>query len=237
MITPSVLFPRPSTILLAWPKYALASWTYTITLLMTHQSSNPRIAAIVLAAGKSTRFGSTKMIAPINGKPLVQHALLAATRVCEGAVHLVVGHDSNAIVDAAADSGGEKLLYKTIVNERFAQGIGTSIAAGVRACRDHADAILILLGDQALITGDHLLHLINAWSGADTEIVASIFDEVRGPPILFPKKCFDDLEKLEGDAGAKVVMEDTQYELRTVACRAAQFDVDNKDDLVRLGKY
>ena len=51
------------------------------------------------------------------------------------------------------------------------------------------------------------------------------------------RKLINTGEKLEGDAGAKVVMEDTQYELRTVACRAAQFDVDNKDDLVRLGKY
>jgi molybdenum cofactor cytidylyltransferase len=200
-------------------------------MLMTPQTSKPRIAALVLAAGKSTRFGSTKMIAPVDGRPMVQHALFTAQEVCKGSVNLVVGHDRSAIVNAAAG-----LADKTVVNESFAQGIGTSIAAGVRACRNHSDAILILLGDQALITGDHLLHLIDAWSGVDTDIVASAFDDVRGPPILFPSKCFDDLVKLEGDDGAKIVMENTKYQLRTVACEAAKFDVDQKSDLHQLEK-
>lgn len=200
-------------------------------MLMTSQPSNLRIAALVLAAGKSTRFGSTKMVTPVNGRPMVHHALLTAQKTCKGSVYLVVGHDKSEIINAAAS-----IDNKIVVNENFAQGIGTSIAAGVRACRDHSDAILVLLGDQALITGDHLLHLIDVWSGADTEIVASAFDDVRGPPILFPSKCFDDLAKLEGDDGAKIVMENTKYKVRTVACDAARFDIDRAADLRQLEK-
>ncbi len=198
---------------------------------MKSQPSKPRIAALVLAAGKSTRFGSTKMIAPVNGRPMVQHALLAAQKACKGSVYLAVGHDGSAIVTAAAGIGDQ-----VVVNENFAQGIGTSIAAGVRACRDQSDAILVLLGDQALITGNHLLYLIDVWSGADTEIVASAYDDVRGPPILFPSECFDDLAKLDGDDGAKIIMENTKYEVRTVACEAAKFDVDQQSDLQQIEK-
>lgn len=203
---------------------------------MTHQPSNSRIEAIVLAAGQSTRFGSSKMIAPVNGRPMVQHALLAAQIACKGAVHLVVGHDNAAIVNAAAGIGDQSIVNRIIVNPAFARGIGTSIAAGVRACRDRADAILILLGDQALIKGDHLLQLINTWSGDDSEIIASAFDDVRGPPILFPKKCFGDLADLDGDDGAKTLMENQKFKVITVPCKAARFDIDKQEDLQQLDK-
>jgi molybdenum cofactor cytidylyltransferase len=198
---------------------------------MTQQSSSPRIVALVLAAGTSTRFGDTKMIAPLHGKPLIQHALEAVQEACSGSVNLVVGHDKEAVVNAAAE-----LANQIIVNINFAEGLGTSIAAGVQACRERADAILVLLGDQPLITNDHLTRLVEVWSGAPDEIVASSFDEVQGPPILFPGDCFDELVKLTGDMGARFVMTNKRFVVKSIPCPAARFDVDGPVDLQRLNE-
>ena len=196
---------------------------------MEHRSSQPVVCACVLAAGTSTRFGETKLVQDLHGKPLVQHALLASQGACEGRVTLVVGHDEAAVI--AATSGHSD---NVIVNHDHQQGIGTSISAGVGECRDGADAILIVLADQPLVTSAHLSELIDHWSGADDEIIASTFDGVVGPPILFPKKAFDALCELNGDTGAKKILSNNEFHVRSIDFPPAGMDVDTPDDLRKL---
>ena len=196
---------------------------------MEHRSSQPVVCACVLAAGTSTRFGETKLVRNLHGKPLVQHALLASQGACEGRVTLVVGHDEAAVI--AASSGHSD---KVIVNCDHQQGIGTSISAGVRECRDGADAILIVLADQPLVTTAHLNQLIDHWSGAADEIIASSFEGVVGPPILFPKKAFDALCELNGDTGAKKILSNNEFHVRSIDFPPAGMDVDTPDDLRKL---
>ena len=196
---------------------------------MEHRSSQPVVSACVLAAGTSTRFGETKLVQNLHGKPLVQHALLASQGACEGRVTLVVGHDEAAVI--AATSGHSD---NVIVNHDHQQGIGTSISAGVGECRDGADAILIVLADQPLVTSAHLSELIDHWSGADDEIIASTFDGVVGPPILFPKKAFDALCELSGDTGAKKILSNDEFHVRSIDFPPAGMDVDTPEDLRKL---
>lgn len=196
---------------------------------MEHRSSQPVVSACVLAAGTSTRFGETKLVRNLHGKPLVQHALLASQGACEGRVTLVVGHDEAAVI--AATSGHSD---NVIVNHDHQQGIGTSISAGVGECRDGADAILIVLADQPLVTSAHLIELIDHWSGADDEIIASTFDGVVGPPILFPKKAFDALCELSGDTGAKKILSNDEFHVRSIDFPPAGMDVDTPEDLRKL---
>ena len=187
------------------------------------------VSAIVLAAGSSQRFGATKLAQTLRGKPLLQHALLAARQACPGLVTLVVGHDRDTVVAAAAD-----LSDSVVFNDRHRNGIGSSIAAGVRASRGSSDAILVLLADQPRISAAHLNGIIGTWSGADNEIVASSFDGVRGPPILFPPAAFDALETLDDDRGAKRLLTGDRFVVRSVEYPPAGFDVDTPDDLRRL---
>lgn len=198
---------------------------------MGHRLSKAAIRACVLAAGTSTRFGGTKLVQPLRGKPLVQHALLAAQGACKGWVTLVVGHDADAIVAASADMGDN-----VIVNREHQQGIGTSISAGIHACRDGADAILIMLADQPLVTAAHLNDLIEHWSGADDEVVASSFDGVISPPILFPKNAFDELCTLSGDTGAKGILSNDKLHVRSIEFPPARRDVDTPEDLKDLAQ-
>ena len=196
---------------------------------MEHRSSQAVVCACVLAAGTSTRFGETKLVRNLHGKPLVQHALLASQGACEGRVTLVVGHDEAAVIAAASGHSD-----KVIINRDHQQGIGTSIAAAVRECRDGADAILIVLADQPLVTAAHLSQLIDQWSGADDEIIASAFEGVVGPPILFPKKTFAALCKLQGDTGAKKILSNDEFHVRSIDFPPAGMDIDTPGDLQRL---
>jgi molybdenum cofactor cytidylyltransferase len=196
---------------------------------MGHRLSKAAIHACVLAAGTSNRFGGTKLVQRLRGKPLVQHALLAAQGACKGCVTLVVGHDEEAVVAAAAG-----LSDNVVVNCEHQLGIGTSIAAGTRACRDSADAVLIMLADQPLVTTAHLNELKDNWSGADDEIVTSSFEGVVSPPILFPKKAFDALCELSGDTGAKKILSSNEFHVRSIDFPPAGMDIDTPEDLQQL---
>ena len=112
---------------------------------MARPSSKAIIRVCILAAGTSTRYGATKLVQIFRGKPLLQHALLAAAGACADAVTLVVGHDDKAVVAASAG-----LANNIVLNDAHRLGIGSSIAAGVRANQDDADAILIMLADAPL---------------------------------------------------------------------------------------
>lgn len=198
---------------------------------MDDQSSKPTVCACVLAAGTSTRFGDTKLVQPFRGSSLIQYALHATRDACGGSVYLVVGHDQESVVEASAG-----LCDNIVVNNKYQDGIGSSIAAGVRACSKNSAAILIVLADQPLVTAAHLKKLIATWSGDDREIVASTFDGNTGPPILFPEKTFDALSELSGDSGAKKLLQNNAFVVRSVEFPAARLDVDTPEDLRRLAQ-
>lgn len=187
------------------------------------------IHCVVLAAGQSQRYGRTKLLEKLDGKPLLQHALESAQGACPGRVCLVTGQDSDAIFGAAR--GLADLLAH---NPDFETGIGSSIRCGVKACRDHADAVLIMLADQPLVTGAHLSKLIATWDGNVNRIIASAYAGTRGPPILFGSTYFDELEKLQGDTGARHVLRDNQEAVSSVNCEPARFDIDTPTDLGTL---
>lgn len=196
---------------------------------MDYPSSEPVIHACVLAAGTSSRFGATKLTQTLNGVPLLQYALIAAKTACPEHVTLVVGHDQQAVVAAADD-----LAHQVVVNEDYRSGLGSSIAAAVRACSDNTDAIIILLADQPLITDIHLTRLIERWSGDTSEIVASQFDETIGPPILFPSGTHDALCEFTGHQGAKRILTSGDFPVVSVGIPEAGIDVDSPEALREL---
>jgi molybdenum cofactor cytidylyltransferase len=187
------------------------------------------VFALVLAAGSASRFGSTKQIKRVDGVPLARRAMDAAINVCGNQTALVVGHDWPAVKDACDPRAGF-IIY----NDRYGDGIGTSIALGTRSLRHVAHAIIVVLADQPLITAGHLQALIDAWSGADDEIVATSFANSMGPPVLFPRACFADIATLEGDAGGKHLLDDARFSLAKVRFEPAAVDIDTPADLADL---
>ena len=186
-----------------------------------------RVAVAILAAGAAARFGRQKLRAAWRGRPLLDYALSAASASGLGRVLLVTGEERYADL---AVSHSARIVH----NPRFAIGIGTSIAAAAHACDDRTDALIIVLGDQPLVTADHLRALRTAWDGAEGDIVATSFADTTGPPVLFARTCFDELVTLDDDSGAKRILRAHAERVRTIRFEPAALDVDTPDDLARL---
>ena len=189
----------------------------------------PGIHAIILAAGQAQRFGRVKLLEEFDGEPLVRRSLNIARSVLHGNSWLVTGHSANDIEEAARGLAGH-VLY----NPDYAQGMGSSIACGATACSDRADAIVIMLADQPLISRSHLANLISAWTGNADAIIATEFDDILGPPVLFGRDHFAELCALRGDTGAKQILEMHADAVDSVRFDPAAVDIDTPEDLQRL---
>jgi molybdenum cofactor cytidylyltransferase len=191
--------------------------------------SHSVLFAIVLAAGTSSRFGTLKQLQEYRGRSFVRRAVDLAEATCGERSVLVAGHDWKAVFDACKPVRGF-----VVVNSAYREGMASSIASGVEAVRHAADAVLLLLADQPLVTAEHLHALVSAWGGDPERLVATAFADTVGPPALLPSSNFDRLTALQGDRGAHTVLMEAGAKLRTVAFAPAAIDVDRPEDVVRL---
>jgi len=159
----------------------------------------PKIAAIVLAAGLSSRMGRNKLLAGLNGKPLLRHAVEAAATSAADPVIVVTGNESGKVADALAG-----LEVRTVVNPDYALGLSTSLRAGIAALPGDCDGALVLLGDMPGVSSALLDRMIAAFSPADNRaIVVASHGGKRGNPVLWARRFFPEILMLEGDSGAK----------------------------------
>jgi molybdenum cofactor cytidylyltransferase len=192
--------------------------------------NEPRIAAIVLAAGRSTRMGAAnKLLADVGGKPMLRWAAEAALSSRARPLIVVVGHEAPGV--SAALCG---LDATTVVNPHFAEGLSTSLKAGIAAVPAACDGALVLLGDMPQIEPGDLDRLIAAF--APGAIVVPVHDGRQGNPVLWARAHFPGLMRLEGDAGAKRLIAVHRGSVREVELGTARIfaDVDTPAELRRL---
>jgi molybdenum cofactor cytidylyltransferase len=158
------------------------------------------IAAIVLAAGRSTRMGGTnKLLAPIGGKPLVRIAVEQALASRARPVIVVTGHEHER-VEAALPG----LNVSFVHNANYASGLGSSVRSGIAAVPAEADGAVICLGDMPQVDAALIDRLIAAFDPEKGALVAvPTIDGQRGNPVLWARRFFPDLMALEGDVGAR----------------------------------
>ncbi|MGH7626382.1 MAG: nucleotidyltransferase family protein [Gemmatimonadaceae bacterium] len=158
-------------------------------------------AAVVLAAGASRRFGTQKLVVPIDGKPVVRWTAerVLAARVED--VVVVLGHEQEAVRSAL---GG--LPVRTVVNDRWRDGMSTSIAAGLAALAPATRGALIVLGDQPGVSTRVLDDLIAAHEASSGSIIVPAYRGIRGNPVLFPASLFAEVMETAGDTGARDVV-------------------------------
>lgn len=195
----------------------------------------PKIAAIILGAGKSSRMGGpNKLLAELDGKPLIRHVAEASQLAGVTQTILVTGHLQDKVAAAVAD-----LDLKMVHNPDFADGMSGSIRTGLNALPSDTDAVLILLGDMPRLTSAMLDDMIDTYRRDDgARIVAATADGKRGNPVLWDKRFFDALKSLSGDMGARHLIGDNADVMREVEFgAAARLDLDTPEALARAGGY
>jgi molybdenum cofactor cytidylyltransferase len=189
-----------------------------------------RLAAIVLAAGRSTRMGGpNKLVAEINGRPLVRIAAEEALASQARPVIVVTGHQRER-VEAAV--GG--LDVATVHNPDFAGGLSTSLKAGIAAVPADADGAIVCLGDMPQVDAkliDRLLAAFDPEKGAF--VVVPTIDGKRGNPVVWSRRFFPELAVLDGDTGARHLIASYPEAVAEVPLigNAALVDVDTPDAL------
>jgi molybdenum cofactor cytidylyltransferase len=161
------------------------------------------IAAIVLGAGRSSRMGGpNKLLAEINGKPLIRMVVEQALASRARPVIVVTGHQRERV--EAALSG---LPVKFVHNPHFADGLGTSLKTGIAALPADVDGAIVCLGDMPQVDAaliDRLIGAIDPGKGA--LIAVPIMDGKRGNPVVWSRRFFADLMTVEGDIGARYLI-------------------------------
>jgi molybdenum cofactor cytidylyltransferase len=195
----------------------------------------PKIAAVVLAGGRSTRYGArNKLLEPLEGVPLVVRTVRAALASRAAPVIVVTGHEADAVQAAVAG-----LDVRLVHNPDFADGLSTSLRTGLGAVPDDADGAVVALGDMPRIEARHLDRLIAAFSPKEGRgIVVPVHLGKRGNPVLFARAYFKELLTIEGDTGARHIIAASASEVAEVdlATDAIFLDIDTPEALARASK-
>ncbi len=165
----------------------------------------PRVAVLLLAAGRSTRMGGpNKMLAEADGQPLVVHAVKAALASQAVEVVVVLGHMAEqvkAVIDQAVPANA-KLRF--VLNPDFADGLSTSVRTGITALGKQIDAAIVQLGDMPGVTAALLDRLMAAFSPVEgRSICVPTVGGKRGNPVLWDRRFFAEIAQVSGDTGAK----------------------------------
>jgi len=189
-----------------------------------------RVAALVLAAGRSTRMGAVnKLIAEIGGKPLVRIAAEQALASRAKPVIVVTGHQREKVEQALAG-----LPVRLVHNPHYAEGLGTSLKAGIVAVPADADGAVVCLGDMPQVDSALIDTLIAAF---DPErgalVVVPSIEGRRGNPVLWSRRFFPDLMQIQGDIGARHLIANYAEAVVDVpvAGEAALTDIDTPESL------
>ena len=165
----------------------------------------PRVAVLVLAAGRSTRMGGpNKMLADTDGQPLVAHAVKAALASQAVEVVVVLGHMADEVKSAVERAVPAQSRLRFVTNPDFADGLSTSVRAGIAALGKDIDAAIVQLGDMPGVGAPLLDRLMAAFSPVEgRSICVPTVVGKRGNPVLWARRFFPEIAGLAGDTGAK----------------------------------
>jgi len=159
------------------------------------------ISGVVLAAGTGSRFGSTKQLVLVEGKPLAQHAIDALVRAGADEVIVVTGHDAEAVEAALVVPEGGRFVR----NDAYRDGQATSLAVALHAAGEASEAAVVLMGDQPGVTPGVVRALIAGFRATRKQIVRASYRDGPGPALL-SREIYAEAGHLSGDVGARVLI-------------------------------
>jgi CTP:molybdopterin cytidylyltransferase MocA len=189
-------------------------------------------AAVVLAAGKGSRFGGHKLLAELHGTPILQYVLNVAAEVALDPVVVVLGADAEAIVT--------RLWWRNevrLINPSPDDGISTSVRMGLASLAlTDADRALVLLGDQPRLSATQLATILAAPPDAARPIVVPRYNATPGNPVLLERAAWPLASQLSGDSGMVQLFRSRPELVRYVDIDGANPDIDTAADLAALNQ-
>ena len=195
-----------------------------------------RCAAVVLAAGASTRLGQPKQLIRIDGESLLHRTARLTIEAGCSPVYVVLGFEPERMSDELAD-----LPVETVLNRVWQEGMGSSLRTGMEAIRQadpQAEAVLVTVCDQPGLTTEHLRELLArhaaARGGGEIGITASAYARKKGVPAVFSSRLFSELAAASGDRGAQDLIRAYAGEVEEIPWAAGELDLDRPEDLVTI---
>ncbi|MFL6521139.1 MAG: NTP transferase domain-containing protein [Chthoniobacterales bacterium] len=187
------------------------------------------VAAVILAAGGSSRLGRPKQLLIFHGETLIRRSVRAAAGAGCDPVIVVVGNLGDTIQR-------ELRSTSTIVveNPEWQRGLGTSVRRGLQEVGDSIDAVVLLTCDQPLVDKTLVAELITVHEKIRKPMVAASYANTLGVPALFDRSCFADLLALPNDSGAKKLITSRPNDVATVPFEQGAIDIDTPEDFERL---
>lgn len=189
-----------------------------------------RIAAIILAAGRSSRMGEHKLLLPLGGRPLLAWSLAA---VCASHAEPIILALGRAAPDVLAQLPPGP--YSTVINQRFEEGMGTTLALAVTQLPADVTGAIVTLGDQPFMSTQAIDAVLAAARAHPGAIAMGVHAARRGHPVYLPRRLFGELARLSGDEGARTVIgrERDRITLVPLEDERLTLDVDTPEDYER----
>lgn len=199
---------------------------------MNYEELEP--TALIFAGGRGERFHALKQLAEVKGKPVIQHVIDTIREIDWKFSPIVVLGYKKDLIQNSIDLNG----VRVVENDKFEQGLSTSMKGGIEASCPQTGGYLFFLGDMPLISPDDVRAVLaEARSGAS--LAAPGFSGKRGFPVYLHRKWQEDLLEVTGDKGAREIIKENRENLTVVdrENRGVIMDIDEKKDLETIESY
>jgi molybdenum cofactor cytidylyltransferase len=185
------------------------------------------ISGVVLAAGTGSRFGGTKQIVVVDGKPLAQHAIDTLEEAGVDEIVVVTGHDAVRVASTLTLPANARIVY----NPAFKQGQATSLAAALHALDDDSEAAVVLMADQPGVSARVVRVLVQRFLATRKQVIRARYTDGPGPALL-SREIYGEAGHLHGDVGAReLIASNPEWAEEVAIDAAAPRDIDAPEDL------
>jgi len=188
-----------------------------------------KYACVILAAGESKRFAGCKLLAQVQGKPLLQHALDKGQLLFSEHLYVVTGAWHKQLQQAVGQ--GQLSELNAIFNPDWQLGMSSGISLATKRLESEYDYLCFMLADQLALEVSELRQLLDM--AVPNSVVAARYNDTLGVPAIFPRFSYPALKKLQGACGARALLRNQQLPVKAIDLPSAAEDIDLQADLNR----